>query len=447
MRGLKNFAAAAVLAFAAAAASSACAETVAVTNARVLTMGPAGEIQNGTVVIRDGKIVAVGAGVAAPAGARVIDAQGQIVTPGFVIADSALGAMEVTSVGDDLSPNTPGLTAAFDVQYGLNPDSFLLPVARLGGITRAVVVPAYGGGGDGGHEHDTAGAYGHDVPKSLFAGQAAVVDLGQHDDMLTKARVAMTAPMGEMGARAAGGARGAEFVLLKTALDDVRFYMANKAAFDTGSARELNLSRADLEALIPVVEGRMPLLVSVHRASDIRQALRFAKQQNLKLIIDGGEEAWKVADQIAAAGVPVILNPLADLPGNFETLGSTMENAGVLEKAGVTVVIKANEENAHRAREARFNAGNAVAHGMSYAGALKALTINPAKVFGVADRFGSLEAGKDADLVIWSGDPLEPLSQPQAVFVKGEQMPLTSRALQLRDRYKSAGAMPPAYSK
>lgn len=443
MRGLKFLAAAAVLAFAAPAA----AETVAVTNARVLTMGPQGEIKNGTVVIRDGKIAAVGANVAVPAGARVIDAAGKIVTPGFVIADSYLGAHEITSLGDDLSPNTPGLTAAFDVQYGLNPDSFVIPVARLGGVTRAVVVPAYGGGGQGGHEHDGAGAYGHDVPRSLFSGQAAVVDLGQDADMLTKAKVAMTAPLGELGARAAGGARGASFVLLKAALDDVRWYQANKAAYDAGSARDLNLSRADLEALIPVVEGRMPLLVSVNRASDIRQALRFAKEQKLKLIIDGGAEAWKLAPEIAAAGVPVILNPIANLPGNLETLGATLENAAALDAAGVTVVIKSNEENSHRAREVRYNAGNAVAHGLPYGAALKALTINPAKVFGVADRIGSLEAGKEADLVIWSGDPLEPLSQAEAVFVKGEQQPMTSRALELRDRYKAAGDLPPAYAR
>ncbi len=402
----------------------AAAETVAIVNARILTAGPAGEIANGTVVIRDGVIASVGQG-GAPAGARVIDAQGGVVTPGIVAADSGLGGVDVGAVGDDLSVTTSDLSAAFDVQYGLNPWSFTIPVARLGGVTRAIVTPGYDR------------AQGREL---LFAGQAAVVHLGQGADMLVRPKAAMMLDLGEGGAARAGGARGASFVALKAALDDVRWYMRNRAAYDRGEARGLKLSRADLEALVPVVEGRMPVIVSVHRAADIQQVLKLAREERLKVILDGAEEGWMVADQIARAGVPVIVNPLSNLPGSFESLGSTMENAARLEKAGVTVILKSQEGGVHRVRETRYNAGNAVAQGMSWEGALKAITINPARAFGMGDRFGSIEPGKEGDVVIWSGDPFEPLSQPVAVFVRGQQQPLTSRGLELRDRYRDLNA-------
>ncbi|HYF22033.1 MAG TPA: amidohydrolase family protein [Caulobacteraceae bacterium] len=449
MRRLSLKAAVAAALFAVAAPAAA--ETVAVTNARILTMGPAGEIASGTVVIRDGKITAVGPNVSAPAGARVIDAKGAIVTPGFIAADSALGAVEVSALGEtnDLNAQSRNFSAAFDVQYGLNPDSMLLPAARLGGITRAVVVPDHPGRRDG-HKHDdgyTAGG-GHETDaESLFAGQAAVVHLGAGDDMLVKAKVAQLIPLGDAGATVSGGARGATFVALKEALDAVRTYRARRSAYDTGSLRDLGLSRADLEALIPVVEGRQPVILSVHRAADIRNALRFARDEKLKIILDGAEEGWRVADEIARANVPVILNPVSNLPGSFETLGSTMENAARLQQSGVTVIVKGGDSS-HRAREMRYNAGNAVAHGLPYQAALAGMTINPARVFGVADRVGSLEPGKEGDLVIWDGDPLEPMSQPVAVFIRGEEQSLMSRGRMLADRYRNPNdAYPPAYKK
>jgi imidazolonepropionase-like amidohydrolase len=209
----------------------------------------------------------------------------------------------------------------------------------------------------------------------------------------------------------------------------------------------MSLSIADLEALVPVVEGRMPIIAQVNKESDIRGLLRFAREEGVKLIIEGGAEAWRVAPELAAARVPVILNPLTDLPASFEQINATMENAARLERAGVTVAIEASENSSHRARETRYDAGNAVANGMSYEGALKAITINPATIFGVGDRSGSLEAGKDADVVVWNGDPFEPLTQPTAVFIRGQQQPMTSRAQELRDRYRNLNTQyPPAYS-
>lgn len=428
------------------------AETVVITHARILTASGAGEIAQGVVVIKDGKITAVGATAITPAGARVIDAAGGVVTPGFFATGGLLGAVEISSVGNDVTVDNPDLGAAFDLQYGLDPNSTLIPVARLGGLTSAVVLPhSYAERGDDEDEGAALTAGGGDSgPKShgLFAGQGVVVDLGGRADMVTRARVGMVVPFGKAGATVAGGARGAEIVAFKTALADVRDYMKNKAAYDRAGYRRLDLSKADLEALIPVVQGRMPVIATVHKAADIRMVIKLAREENLKLILNGAEEGWLVADEIARAGVPVLANPLDDRPESFELLASTMDNVARLNAAGVMVALESSEGGAHRARETRYGAGDAVSHGMPYAAALASITINPAKIFGVADRTGSLEPGKDADLVIWTGDPFEPLSQPTAVFIKGVQQPLTSRQIELRDRYRDLHRdLPPGYTR
>ncbi|HEY4586767.1 MAG TPA: amidohydrolase family protein, partial [Brevundimonas sp.] len=419
---IKTLLAGAVAAFA--LTGPALAQDVAITGGQVLT--GTSVIENGTVVIRNGKVVSVGTG-AAPAGLRVIDARGKIVTPGFVAVDSGLAGTEVGSVRgtNDLANRANTLTAAFDLSYGLDPWSFTLPVARLGGVTRAVVTPQHGGSG-GGHSHDDsdfagAGQGGFQTP-GLFAGQAAVIKLGGAD-ILVKPRVAMVAPFGEAGATVAGGARGAEFVLFKETLAEVRAYARNKAAYERADMRALSLSRADMEALIPVANGAMPLIVTVNRASDIQQVLRLAREEGVKVILDGAAEGWLVADEIAAAKVPVILHPTTNLPSNFEMRAARMQNAAALNAAGVVIAIKGNEGSAHRARDIRYNAGNAVSHGLPFAAAIQAITVNPARIFGFDGQFGELKAGAAGDVVVWSGDPLEPLSQPSAVLIDGVEQP------------------------
>ncbi|MBU1540096.1 MAG: amidohydrolase family protein [Alphaproteobacteria bacterium] len=424
----------------------------AITGGRVLT--GTSVIENGTVVIQNGRVVSVGTG-AAPSGARVIDARGKVVTPGFVAVDSGLGGSEISSVNgsDDLSNGANSISASFDVSYGLDPWSFTLPVARLGGITRAIVVPSHAGGGGGGHAHDDSdfaglGAAGLQSP-GLFAGQAAVIHLAAGTDILVKPRVAMVAPFGEAGAGIAGGARGAQFTQFKETLAEVRLYARNRAAYDRAGLRDLSLSRADLEALIPVANGTMPLIVTARRAADIQQVLRLAREEGVRIILDGAEEGWLVADQIAAANVPVLLNPISNLPGNLETRAARMQNAAALDAAGVIIAIKGNEGSVHRARETRYNAGNAVSHGLPYEAAIEAITVNPARIFGMAGQFGELRAGAAADVVIWSGDPLEPLSDAETIFIGGAEQAPTSRQFLLRDRYATGGegAMPPAYTR
>ncbi|HEX5182268.1 MAG TPA: amidohydrolase family protein [Allosphingosinicella sp.] len=402
----------AALAFVAAPAA---AETVAIVNAHIFTMGPAGEIARGTILIRDDRIAAVGPDVAVPADARKIDAGGRIVTPGLIATGTGLGALEVRSVeaANDRAARMPGISAAFDVGDGLDPDALPIPIARLGGITRAIDTPLY----------DDRGG-----PDQLFAGQAAAVTLAG-PDMLMRRGVAMVLEAGEGGAARAGGARGAEIAALRAILDAVRAIGHGGAA----PGDSFGLSHADLQALVPVVDGRMPLMVTVHRASDIKEMLAFAEEQHLRLILEGASEAWRVADAIARARVPVVLIPVRNIPASFAQLGATLENARRLQAAGVTVAFEGNGNT--RERELRYNAGNAVAVGLPWRDGLAAITINPARIFGIADRVGSLEPGKDADLVIWSGDPLDTLGRADAIFIRGRAQPMVSRQTLLRDRY------------
>lgn len=398
----------------AAVAPTAAAQTFTITNAHLVTPGPVGEVENGTVIVRDGRITDAGPTVTVPPGMHAIDARGAIVTPGLIAVNTALGLVEVSSVDGSIDDRThnSGISASFDVQYGLNPDSTLIPIARLGGITRAVVMPGY----------DDS-----DLERELpFAGKAALISLGEGASILHRPGIGMMLEFGEDGAARIGGSRAAEFVQLRQILDLVRQPPRSEYPFD--------LSQADVEALKPVLAGTMPLIAVVHRAADIRQVLKLAREYRLKVILSGAEEAWRVADEIAAAKVPVLINPTSNIPSNFDMLGASLQNAAVLRAAGVEIAIGGNDPG-HRVRDMRYNAGIAVSRGLPYAAGIEALTLGPARIFGVADQLGSIAPGKIADLVIWDGDPLEPLTQPTAIFIAGHEQELQSRATELGKRY------------
>ena len=392
------------------------AETIAITGGTIQTMGPAGVVENGTIVLVDGRIAAVGVGIAIPQEARRIDARGRVVTPGLFNSLTGLGVVEVSAVeaSADGVVKSERVTAAFDVADAINPRSTLIAVNRIEGLTRAVVAPAAG--------------------NSLIAGRGAVIHLGVTADLVVRARVAMFASLGEQGAELAGGARGAAMLRLREALQDAADFAAHRQAFDSGDRRDYSLSRLDLEALAAVASGELPLVVTVNRASDIVAVLRLAGELGLRLILAGVAEGWEVAREIAAAGVPVLVEPLDNLPESFEQLGATLENAARLRAAGVRVAFMNGD--AHNARNVRQSAGNAVANGMSWHDALAALTTVPASIWGIDDRYGSLEPGKEADLVIWDGDPLEVTTFADVVFIRGEEIPMVSRQTLLRDRYR-----------
>ncbi len=401
-----------------AAAPLAAQGVVAIEGGTVHTMAGA-PIEGGTVLIRDGKIVAVGRDVAVPAGARRIDARGKRVTPGLFESHTRTGLTEVGSITGtndfalaDLDEDR--IMAAFDVVDGLNPRSMVIPVTRIAGVTTAVSAPSGG----------------------LVSGMGVVIDLAGDDtpDMLVKNPVAMYATIGEGAGSAGGGTRGGTMMRLRELLDDTREFARRRAEFDRGATRAFTASRLDLQAMIPVVQGRLPLVLEAHRASDIRAALRLAAEYDLKLIMLGATEGWMVADELARARVPVIVNVLQNLPSNFERLGARYDNAALLRGAGVQVAISTT--TTHNARNVRQEAGNAVAYGLPYEEALRAVTLYPAQIWGVADTHGSLAPGKVANVVVWDGDPLELLTEVEHVFIGGREMPLTSRHTELRDRYR-----------
>ena len=406
----------------------AAAQTIAITGGRVFPVtGPA--IDGGTVIVTNGKITAVGANVAIPAGAQRIDATGKWVTPGFINSSTQLGVVEVSAVTNTRDMSARGkdnIAAAFTVWDGLNPNSVMLAPARNEGITTVAVIPAGG----------------------LVSGQAALLNVvpGTTTDMIVKAPVAMVAEIGD--ASSAGvSSRGELMVKLRELLEDTRYFQTRRAAYDRAETRDFAASRLDLQAMIPVIEGRLPLIITVDRASDIDAALRLAREFNLKIIIGGGAEAWMVADRLAAARVPVLTGAMNNIPGGFSALGQRQENAAMLRRAGVSVALIGNagggDEEAFNVRNLKQEAGNAVAYGMSWDDALRSVTLTPAEIFGVTDRFGSLQAGRDGNVVIWSGDPFEFTTRAERVFIGGREYPEMTRQDMLTERYK---ALPNTYN-
>lgn len=413
---------AAALALAAMLAMPAAAQTIAITGGKVYPVsGP--PIENGTVIIVNGKISAVGANVPIPAGAQRIDATGKTVTPGFVDASTQLGVQEVAAVNDTRDMSARGkdnIAASFTVWEGLNPNSVLLAPARKEGITTFVIVPTGG----------------------LVSGQAALVDVvpGTTTDMIIRAPVAMVAEIGDP--QSVGlGSRGELIVKLRELLEDTKFFQTHRDAFDRAQTRPFSASRLDLEAMIPVVEGKLPLLVSVDRASDIDAAMRLAREYNVKLMISSAAEGWMIADKLAAARIPVLTGAMNNIPAGFAALGQRQENAGLLRKAGVQVALIGNagggDEEAFNVRNLKQEAGNAVSYGMTWDDALRAVTLAPAELFGAADRVGSLRPGLEGNVVVWSGDPFEFTTRAEHVFVRGREYTEKTRQDLLIERYRT----------
>lgn len=385
-------------------------------------------VENGVVLVENDRIAAVGARdeVSIPDEARRVDVSGKVVTPGLIDVATATGLVEVSSVSstrDNAHRSSDAIRAAFRVTDGINPNSVVIPITRLGGVTTVASTPSGG----------------------AVAGQGAVIDLYGETirDMLVKDRAALYASFNPSGASNAGGGRGGLAMRLREAFEDARFYAEQQDNYQRGATRDLSLSRLDLDALQSVLDGQMPLVVRASRASDIDAALRIAREFDVSLILQGGEEAWMRADALAEAEVPVVAKPLNNLPTEFDRLGTRFDNATQLQAAGVPVVISTFDT--HNARNLRHEAGNAVRFGMDWDSALRAVTLGPAETLDIDESHGSLQEGKTANLVVWSGDPFELTTTAERVFIRGEEMDDDSRQKRLMRRYREWEQLPPQY--
>jgi hypothetical protein len=391
------------------------AQTVLIRGATVHTVAEQGVLTNADVLIRDGKIAAVGTGLSAPGDATTVDARGRILTPGLFAGLSAIGVEEVslepTTADAGLILNAPPFEMQwrpeFDVTAAYNPRSVLVPVARIEGLTWTVLAPASAEGG------------------TFLAGQGAAVTLdGRYDAVLNGSR-SLFINLGGNSNAMSDGSRAGQWMLLDQAIRETRSPNAND--------EHVLLHPAGREALAKYLAGGR-VVFGVARAAEIRRAIAFAKRYGMKPVIAGGAEAWVVADELAREKVPVLLDALENLPYGFDSIGARLDNAALLHRAGVRIAFTQFNEG-HNSRKVRQLAGNAVAHGLPKDAALAALTVQPAEIFGLASERGRIARGQVADLVLWSGDPLEVTSAADQVWIAGKPVNMRSRQTELRDRY------------
>jgi imidazolonepropionase-like amidohydrolase len=294
-----------------------------------------------------------------------------------------------------------------------------IPVARMEGVTMAVSRPTDG----------------------LIPGQAVLIELSGNriEHMVRQSPVAMMMDLSENSKGAGGGSRAGVLQRLRQVFQDALEYERRKADYRKRDMQDLAAPAAELEALLPILHGTLPVFAIANRQSDILSTLRLAKEFNLKLVLLGGTEAWKAAPELAQARVPVAVFPFTNIP-SFDGPGARSDNATLLAAAGIPVILVEGESGGPR--DLRFAAGHAVRNGLSWDNALKAVTLVPATAFGVANRYGSLEPGKVADVVVWSGDPFEFSSRAEHVIIGGRDIPLTSRMTELLERYRQ---LPPNY--
>lgn len=399
------------------------AQDVLIRNATVHTATTRGSLEHGDVLIQGGVIRAVGSGLVAPAGVAVVEAAGKPLTPALFGGITDIGIEEISgeaaTVDSALKLEEQPLRPEFDVTLAFNPDSVLIPVARLDGIGFTVLGANTGG--------------------SFVAGQGGVLRLDGSADPIGPR--ALFIRLGAAGAELTGSSRAAQWMLLEQMVSEAR----GRVPADSPHALLTPAGRATLARYLA---GQGRIVVQVDRAADIRQLLRWAGREKVRIAVAGGAEAWRVASLLAAAGVPVFVDALGNLPASFDQLGATLHNAARLRAAGVPVSFAQRDDASHNARKMRQLAGNAVANGLPWADGLAGLTRVPAQALGVADRIGSIEVGKLGDVVLWEGDPLDVAHYAEQVWLGGRAMPMRSRQTELRDRYRAPpGGEPRAYSR
>jgi imidazolonepropionase-like amidohydrolase len=402
---------------------------VVIRNATIVPVtGP--RIQNGSIVLRADRIEAVGATVTAPADARVIDGTGLFVYPGMIDGGTQLGLTEIGSVAGgedtqelgDFNPQIVALTA-------VNPHSELIPVTRVNGVTTAITA-AEGG---------------------LISGQAGLIDLigWTPAEMTVRRHAAMVVSYPSLGGGGGGGGGGFRGQQQSDAerreeLDrrtrSLRSYFADAKAYTdmkgrvatAGGVRKVNQA---MEAMTSIMRGEMPVIFDVTTADQIRGVLALADSFGIKVVLRGAREAWRLADTLAMRKIPVIVGPLTSVPGADDPYDMTYANPGVLTRAGVKIAFQTSD--AANSRNLPYNAALAVAYGLDADAALRALTINAAEIFGVADRYGSLAPGKVANVVVTTGDPMDVRSVVRHLFIRGQPVPLDDRHTRLYEQFRA----------
>ncbi len=410
-----------------AAAGPAAGKFTAIKGARIVPINGE-EIPSGTILIKDGKIEAVGADgtVAIPADAEVVDASGLVAYPGMIDAYCQLGLSEISGVAATVDSRetgriNPQVRSLEAVRY----DSMHIPISRSNGITAALVAPSGG----------------------LVAGQSCLLKLDgwTNREMLVKSPAAMHIELpairsGRGGFMGRGGGQEREdapklLKELKALFNEARFYEKRKAAAAKNPALPIPEYNETYEELLPLLKGDMPAMISVHADKDILAAIEFVKEENIKAVFYGVEQGWKVADEIRAAGIPVVLDSLYGMPPVWEDgYDSIFRNAGVMNKAGVKVAFSSSSSST--AKDLPYMASKAAAFGLDKKEALKAVTIYPAEIFGVDTMMGSIEKGKAANIVLADDDILEMRTNILKVYIEGRETDLSSRYTELLDKFR-----------
>lgn len=389
-------------------------QQLAVTHAKAYIVPGKPATEDATILIDAGRVTAAGAGLGVPAGFQVIDAKGAIVTPGLMNSNSKLALTETGGADTTDAAVTSGpFGESFDPEYALNANTTVIPIVRADGLTRAASLP-------------TGSA------AAPFTGQATILVLNQGADILDKPQAAVVAHISGMAVSASGGSRAAAWQLVRAALDSAS---GRHTADGIPATTPVNTA-----ALKPVLEGKTPLVIIASRESDLRQAVALVDTYKIHIVLVGAEEGWRIATLLASRHIDVVVDAYLDSPSYFDSIGTRLDNAAILDKAGVNVSFEGTFVHVtyNAGIVIREGAGLAVANGMSWDHALRALTSGPAATWGIGDHYGTLEAGKDADLVVWDGDPFEPMTNPITVVVRGKVVSLDNRQRMLERRYAPA---------